>query len=334
MMRDILLSIIHDIGAPVILRRSRIKNKEISVLMFHRICDECDPLWPSLPIKSFRFLIRELSAKACVMPLENIEEVDEYPDKPLVALSFDDGYLDFWENAVPILTDFKLPSHHNVCPELIDKGMPPWTQILNKFLQYNTNSHLELPNQETYRVGTKFKQSDFIKICKELNNTDNEIRSDWIESLLNRVPEDRITRLMNWDQVRECARLGIHIGSHGMSHINISKIEDTGTLLAEIKESKARIYKEVGIEPAIFAFPNGSYNSVSMEAVKESGYKVALLCDDMVARFIENIRRDLCILPRINISRPNWKEENLRFLGFHQRLKNWINGSPYLFEGP
>ena len=33
-----------------------------------------------------------------------------------------------------------------------------------------------------------------------------------------------------------------------------------------------------GIEPLIFAFPRGLYNSSSMEIVKKSGYKIALLC--------------------------------------------------------
>jgi len=332
MMRNILFSLIHDIGAPLILRKLRIRNREISVFMFHRVSDECDLLWPSLPVETFRALAKELSKRTRVVRLEKIREIEEYPDKPLVALSFDDGYMDFWENALPILSDLGLPAHHNICPGLIDRGIPPWTQIINNFLQYSDRKSLEMPGGKIYRISTKFRQSDFMVICKELNSADNEIRTSWIESLLKRIPGDKITRLMDWDQIRECARSGIHIGSHGMSHINISKIENRDLLLAEIEESKTRIYEEVGIEPAIFAFPKGSYNSVSMQAVKETGYKIALLCEDMVTRFSETVQRDLHILPRINISRPSWKEENLRLLGFHQRLKSWIERAPYIFE--
>ena len=75
-MRDILFSLIHDIGTPVILRRTRIKNKDISILMFHRVSDEYDPLWPPLPINSFRFLMKELSLNTCVIKLEDIEKLD------------------------------------------------------------------------------------------------------------------------------------------------------------------------------------------------------------------------------------------------------------------
>lgn len=330
-MRDVLFSILHDIGVPLILRRLRIENREIAVLMFHRISDESDLLWPPLPIKTFRSLARELSLKACVIPIENIGEVNEYPDRPLVALSFDDGYLDFWENAVPILNEFKLSANHNICPGLIDERLPPWTQILNNFLQCNPCEIVKLPNGDVYRARSGFRQSDFINICRVLNNIDNEARNSWIRQLLNRVPEEKITKLMNWNQIRECSKMGIHIGSHGMYHVNIAKIEDKDALLAEITESREEIYKKTGVKPKIFAFPKGSYNHQAVELVKKNDYRIVLLCDDMVSRFTGDVRRDFYIFPRINIVRANWKEENLRLLGFHQKLKSYIYGRPYLF---
>jgi len=333
-MRDIIFSILHNLGTPGFLRRSRIKNREISVLMFHRISDEYDPLWPPMPVRSFRLLIRELSKKAHVIALEDIDEIGEYPDKPLVVLSFDDGYRDFLENALPVLTDFKLPAHHNICPDLIDQGACPWTQVLNRFLQYNIDSSIELPNGRKYRIGNRPKQEDFISITNEVNELDNNLKRPWIGSLARQIPASKITKLMNWDQIRECAKLGIHIGSHGMNHLNLSKIDDQDTLSAEIAGSKKRILEEVGREPLIFAFPKGSYNQSSMEAVRKNGYKAALLCGDMVSVLRENNRKkDFYIFPRINICRTNWREENLRLLGFHQKLKSCIRRTSYILPG-
>jgi len=223
-MRNILFSIIHDSGVPVILRKSRIKNKEISILMFHRVSDEHDPLWPPLPINTFRSLMKELSLKSEVVRLEDIDKLSRYRDKPLVALSFDDGYIDFLENVMPILKDIKLPAHHNICTNLIDTKVPPWTQILSIFLQYNSGKDIELPNGKTYRAKKRFKESDFLNICEELYFLDNETRDPWINTLLNQVPEYKIPKLMDWDNIRECAKAGIHIGSHGMNHLNMSRI--------------------------------------------------------------------------------------------------------------
>jgi len=274
-MRDLVFSILHSLGIPGILRRSRIKNKEISILTFHRISDDRDPLWPPMPVKTFRILMKELSDRTCVMPLEDIEAIETYPDKPLVALSFDDGYLDFWKNALPTLMDYKLPASHNICPTLIDKGVPPYSQI-------------------------------------------------------NKVPRSKVPKSMSWNHIRKCAASGIHIGSHGMRHLNMSRIEDKEMALAEIKDSRDRIGKEIGLEPLIFAFPRGMYNSLSMRLVRDSGYKIALLCEDMVTTFTGS-NKGFYIFPRINICRANWKEEDLRLLGFHQKVKSRIRRRSYVF---
>lgn len=333
-MRDLLFSLLHHLNIQGPLRKYRIKNKELSVLMLHRISDEFDPLWPPLPLESFKSLMKELSLKFHVVPLEHVDQIDQYPDKPLVALSFDDGYRDFWENALPILIDVGLPAHHNICPGLIDKGIPTWTQILNRFVQCNPGKTLKLPSGNLYKIENKLNQHNLIKIRSELFTVSNEIRNCWIDSLINYIPESRLTALMSWEQIRECAKLGIHIGSHGMNHLNLSNIENRDTLLIEIAESRKRIYEEVGVDPTIFAFPNGLYNATSLEVVRESGYKVALLCDDKAVKVTEDLRKkDFYVFPRINICRANWKEEHLRVLGFHQKLKSWVKRTPYLMEG-
>lgn len=331
-MRNAFFAFLHVLSVPAILRKLKVKNREVTVLMFHRIGNICDPLWPSISISSFASLMRELSLRACVIPLEKVDEIEIYPDKPLVALSFDDGYMDFFYNALPALAEFGLPAHHNICPSLIDKKIPPWTQIVNSFFQWNKGNKLvELPDGSVYRTGKAFSEKDFLYICNKLYNIDDTARHNWVNSLMKAMPPSIMPELMNWDEIRECARCGIHIGSHGMSHVNMSKIENNDTLHAEIIDSKARIYKEVGIEPAMFAFPNGLYSLLSMEMVKKAGYKIALLCGDQVTLFTDDMgKKNFFILPRVNICRDYWKEENLRFLGFHQRLKSYFRNKPYV----
>ena len=333
-MRDLLFSVLHDAGVSRILRSLRIRNREISVLMFHRISDERDILWPPLPVRTFRRLMEELASRACVIPLEALENLTEYPDKPLVTISFDDGYLDFIDQALPVLTDLGLPACHHVCPGLVDEGIPPWTQLLSKFVQGSGTEILRLPNGTVLRRGQEMREVQYLQICTELLTLDDDVREAWIAELRHQIPEASITRLMNWDQIRACAKAGIHIGSHGKRHLNLSKVSDKRILDDEIRDSRRRITEEVGVEPATFAFPNGQYNSLSLRIVRESGYRVALLCDDLAATLDIGGGSGWRILPRINIARHNWKEENLRLLGFHQRLKSFVSGRSYCFSSP
>lgn len=294
-------------------------------MMFHRVSDEYDPLWPPLPVKTFRYLMKELHKNAYVVPLEKIGEIGKYPEKPLVAISFDDGYWDFLENAVPILSEYNLPAHHNICPGLIDKGVPPWTQILGGFILNNLNKQIQLPHGKFFRVRRDFDEKTLLRLSRELCSISDEIRFAWISSLEEQVPKSILPRLMSWDRIRECARAGIHIGSHGMNHRNMSKIEGIEILAEEINDSKRRIGEEVGAKPLIFAFPNGLYTPLGTELVRESGYKVALLSSDMVLTYPDDIKGDFDVFPRINMSKSSWKEENLRLLGLHRKLKRFLN---------
>jgi len=265
--------------------------------------------------------MQELDKNAYVVPLEKIYELDKYPEKPLVAISFDDGYWDFLNNAVPILSEYNIPAHHNICPGLIDREMPPWTQILQSYLLRNQGNEIHLPHGKVFRIGKDIDEQTLLHLSFELCSISDEIRFAWISLMEEHIPRSSLPRLMTWDEVRECARAGIHIGSHGMNHRNMSRIERIDILRSEINDSRRRIAEEVGTQPLVFAFPNGLYNPLGIELVREGGYRAALLSGDVALQYPNDTKRDFHVFPRINMSRPSWKEENLRLLGFHQKSK-------------
>ena len=298
--------------------------------MLHRVSDERDDYWPPLPVADFRSLVKELADKTHLFALEKIQEVTAYGDRPMVALSFDDGYLDFYENTLPILSEFRVPAHHNICPSLIDRQELPWTQMLNMYLQSNDVKALTLPHNVTINRVEEKPEAYFLKICNELYKVSNKERSEFISSLRSKIPGNKMRKLMSWAQIRECHRAGIHIGSHGMNHYNLPMISDIAELEIEVEGSRKRIAEEVGESPRIFAFPNGQWNRNSLRMVEKTGYEFALLCDDMVSEF-DNCP-DFMVLPRIGINQFSWKEETLRAYGFHQKVKFLVKRTPYLLQ--
>ena len=330
-LRDTLFSILHAAGAASLLRSLRVRNRELSVLMFHRVSDRPDPLWPPMPVGSFRSLMEEVAGSCHVVPLEALGRQEGYPGKPLVAISFDDGYLDFLENAAPILTRLGLPAHHNVCPACIDRGTPPWTQVVAGYLQSRKTSSIALPSGEEIRISTPVVEKDFLAVCDALYGIPDDERQQWIEAIAKEVPTAFLPPLMTWDDIRSCSRMGFHIGSHGQSHKNLAQVNDPNLLDQEIRQSRVRIKEETGSTPSLFAFPNGLYHASSLKTVKESGYRIGLLCDDMVSNF-RTLQDDdgFLVLPRINIGRSNWREESLRAHGLHQKIKSRLKGLPYV----
>lgn len=85
---------------------------------------------------------------------------------------------------------------------------------------------------------------------------------------------------MSWDQVRELRRMGFEIGSHTRTHANLGATSPDDTA-RELAESRARLERELGETPALFAYPYGglaNMNEVNREIVRRSGYRTCFSC--------------------------------------------------------
>ena len=157
--------------------------------------------------------------------------------------------------------------------------------------------------------------------------------NEWIKPIAFEVAKKENDLLMTWDMIRECSKSGIQIGSHSLTHQNLSQLEDENELYLEITKSKKRIEEEVGERTKIFAFPNGLYSKKSLNFVMNSGYEAILLCDDKASIYEEFFSTEKSnIYPRININGGDTKEEYLRSLGFHQRIAKLLKGQEYILN--
>ncbi|HET9258375.1 MAG TPA: polysaccharide deacetylase family protein [Pseudonocardiaceae bacterium] len=75
--------------------------------------------------------------------------------------------------------------------------------------------------------------------------------------------------LMDADGVRDVARRGIEIGSHGMRHVSLTSCDE---LVAEVSESRATLTELTGEKITGFCYPYGHLDAAALEAVRASGY--------------------------------------------------------------
>lgn len=84
-----------------------------------------------------------------------------------------------------------------------------------------------------------------------------------------------LSNLLNEKQILEMQNSGlIEFGSHTLSHVNLSTINDE-QLLNELKKSKEEIEKITNKECEAFAYPYGKFDDKIVNAVKKAGYKNA-----------------------------------------------------------
>jgi peptidoglycan/xylan/chitin deacetylase (PgdA/CDA1 family) len=76
---------------------------------------------------------------------------------------------------------------------------------------------------------------------------------------------------LSWDQLASLARAGFEIGSHTMSHRDLTRL-GIPALRNELKDSKREIEDRLGIGVRAVAFPFGRYNHRVISESVEAGY--------------------------------------------------------------
>ncbi|HRG58320.1 MAG TPA: polysaccharide deacetylase family protein [Bacteroidia bacterium] len=324
MIRKLLFYILYYSGISIILKRQLHSNKEVSVLLFHRVADYSDHLWPAMRVDIFEKLIMTLNKNVEIISFSELLKLKELPSKPTIIISFDDGYTDFYDNVMPILIQHKIKANHNICPGLMETSTPPWTQVLSLYLSYRTTENVEFNKLFLNEAPNKISEQRFIQICKQLMSFDDEKREKLIQPLIDHIPYEKIYHLMEWHQLKYCAENKIEFGSHGNYHRNLLMVNDENILDEEINGSFKKIESNIGIKPLVFAFANAMGNEVSKNYLKQSMYRIILISMDNFYRWQPIGDHVKIEIPRINISRNDWREEYLRALGFHIRIKKLL----------
>jgi peptidoglycan/xylan/chitin deacetylase (PgdA/CDA1 family) len=100
-------------------------------------------------------------------------------------------------------------------------------------------------------------------------------------------------RLLDAGQIRELAAAGIEVGSHTVSHCNLTALDDAG-LRAELADSKAAIEDLTGRPVLSLAYPYGYFDDRVVAAARDAGYCYACTA-----------RRGLCLSSSFSSSSSN-----------------------------
>lgn len=119
---------------------------------------------------------------------------------------------------------------------------------------------------------------------------------------------DRIGKdsYLSWDQVRDLVRRGMVIGSHTISHPDLTSITSS-TVTGEVQGSKEKLMQELSTDVDAFCYPYGRFASTVVSAVQTAGYLTATTTVEGVARRDMNFLR----LPRIRMKEATSLEKVL-----------------------
>lgn len=256
------------------------------IFMWHRISNEAEDKRVSAQL--FERQIRLLLRTFRILPLGELIECHRDNGKVsenIAAVTFDDGYYDFVENAIPIMEKLKVPSTLFVPTDFLDKKMWLWPDLIRFFLQNTSKEVISIDHFHRINIRNKIERvaawSRISDYCLMLGETDRQHFLSRMSTNLGVPPPDvppREFAAMSWPDVREARNRGVEIGSHTVTHPVLARL-DPVALAYELRESRRRISEETGCDPVGFCFPYGyrwSFNEEVKRAVIDAGYKYSV----------------------------------------------------------
>jgi len=323
-MKNLLLKFLYNTGATFILRSYKRINQLATILCLHRVSDEESLTFPPFKVKDFERLLQYIDNHYQVITIDTLSTVKS--NKPALILSFDDGFLDFFENALPLLKKYGMPCNLNVVTNCLDNNFQIWTQRQNNLLQeIFIRKHNCVLDLDCKQINIdNFHSQNIIEKNLELFHFLFSKDDIFVEQFLNEAESKMpfkipITPMMSWNNLKDAlGKYDIELGSHSVSHITLSNIRDKEKLKAEINDSKILIEKHTGRKVNIFAFPNGNYNEEVLRQCWLAGYKHVLTVDEKLIKK-ENVNEFK--LPRLLIPYQNYHENLLKVENFQNAVR-------------
>lgn len=265
----------------------------LSILIFHRVLAEQDPLFPhEATIATFDAHMARLKAVFNVLPLD--EAVVRLKTGTLPAraasITFDDGYADNVTHALPILQRHGLPATFFIATAYLDGGRM-FNDTVIEAIRRTRHERLDL---SSLGLGEHDMGSDQARtraighILPRVKPLPADQREDTVARLSEladsgQLPDDL---MMTTEQLRSLHAAGMGIGAHTARHPILAGMDEQA-VRKEIAEGRACLETVLGEEIRLFAYPNGKpgqdYLPEQTAIVRELGFDAALSTQPGVA---------------------------------------------------
>lgn len=322
-----LIHLKHGIGflARTFLRPFILQKGDCNILMFHRVLkmDEFDNEDPFLVLTTEEFEERINLVQKYFRIVDLYTWIQNPTNEPCCALTFDDGWIDNYKNAYPILRKYNLPATIFLSTGMIGTMKRFWFDELqlivgkinfdeikiylsNKFPGISTNSHYEM--LRSLIVELKKKST------KEIDDFINDIKDEF------KIDIDSKRTAMSWDMINEMGQHKISFASHGVNHVLFTALSNDEKRF-EIMESKKTIESNVKNNVPLLSFPNGDYDQKVLEYAEDARYLAMFTAS---INHNDSIGEGGLILNRINVS----STQSFNLLFFKMFLSKIYNKTP------
>jgi peptidoglycan/xylan/chitin deacetylase (PgdA/CDA1 family) len=246
-------------------------------------------------------------------------------------ITFDDGYLDNYTNAFPILKSRNLPAIIFLATDYIGSTKPFYWDLVAYCFYHSSRKDADLPC-----LGAQSWANDrareslmhrWIEALKQLPEQEKHAAVGRLPAILGvDVPENAFAQMMiSWAQAREMSENGIEMGAHTASHPILTRIS-VEEAASEISRSKRRIEDELNKPVTSFAYPNGQlsdFNREIEERVQQAGLEAAFTLLSGPTRYATVARQPFAIRRIFLSHEDNFSRFVAKLTGIPRIISRW-----------
>lgn len=240
-----------------------------------------------------------------VIPLADVlDRLHTRAARAAVALTFDDGYADNYQELLPILRAHQVPATVFVTSGPVGTQNRLWVDELRRCVMESAATTLDVPFLDGARpLDSPCARRDAATAAVQAVKTGRAAPDEALRQVMSalRTAERGCTdteRMLSWQELRELAADPlVTIGVHTVSHPILANLP-LDEACREIDEAREKLADAIGHLPEVFAYPNGQPEDIppgAVEHLRRSGWKCAVTTVDAIARRDD----DPMLLPRL-----------------------------------
>ncbi len=206
-----------------------------------------------------------------------------------VVISFDDGFLNNHDYALPVLQKHNLSAVFYISTAFIGKQEMLWTEKVNDILMNAKCEKIEIVLDKKTIINLQtvaLREQASVKVRSFLKYRPWKIQEDVIGQLISQtgyVPQ-AITNdperyaFMGWEDVCRLNRAGMEVGSHTHNHLLLNMLNEEESY-RELQLSRDLIEQNLGRKCLLFSYPNGAPGNFlprHYKQLEKLGYRCAV----------------------------------------------------------
>jgi peptidoglycan/xylan/chitin deacetylase (PgdA/CDA1 family) len=296
-----------------------------AILMYHSVMDDPDQHGDAFGgiIHSTRVFAGQMEVLARhyhPVSLDDLVEIlagrKSLPRRAVV-VTFDDGYRDNCDVAVPVLNRIGIPAAFYVVVNSIASGRPPWPIRVRHALLSTRMASWSDPAARRWPLATREERLDAFAAacvhCGRLAGEAQEIAVVAIEKQLDTTPYAADQGLMmSWEQLQALRKQGHVVGSHSLSHPNLAQLSEREAE-QELVDSKQKLEQRFSAPVWHFSYPNPvldpHWTDQTAALSQRVGYRTAVTSSRGLVRQKDNPFELSRILPSKQVDGLRWNLE-------------------------